>query len=290
MRPLSITDVRIVPGDSGFLLDDGSTAILYDTGFGFTGSRMADRIQELLGTRSLDYIFLTHSHYDHALGSTVITKRYPNAQIVASAYTQSVFQKHSAKETMYEMDRKAARRYHVSECQDLTDYLKVDLVVHNGDHIQCGNMDFTVVDLPGHTKCSIGFFLAENRLLLGTETLGVYVGKEPYLPSYLVGYQLTMESFQKAMSLGADSILIPHYGVVSGQEAQKYLQQSEQAAALTASIIKSALETGQTHEEILQVLTQRFYQSHIEPVYRRDAFELNTTIMIRLIEAELVHK
>lgn len=43
MKHLTITDVRICPGDSGFLIDDGNTAILYDTGFGFTASQMAKR-------------------------------------------------------------------------------------------------------------------------------------------------------------------------------------------------------------------------------------------------------
>ena len=69
MIPLTITDVRAVAGDSAFLIDDGETAVLCDTGFGFTGYSVADNIQRILGDRPLDYILLTHSHYDHALGS-----------------------------------------------------------------------------------------------------------------------------------------------------------------------------------------------------------------------------
>lgn len=289
MRALTISDVRIYPGDSGFLIDDGSTAILYDTGFGFTGAQMANRIQEILGSRPLDYIFLTHSHYDHALGSTWIARHYPNVKTVASAHTQAVFQRHSAKATMWDMDRKAAAKYGSHSCQNLTDELRVDVTVQDGDLLICGDMHFTVIGLPGHTKCSIGFYLKENRLLLGTETLGVYVGKPPYLPSYLVGYQLTMESFRKVKSLEIDSILIPHYGIVSGQEARRYLNRSERAASDTAAMIQQSLEAGQTHPEILQTLTRCLYQSHIAPVYPPDAFELNTGIMIRLIEAELMH-
>lgn len=39
MIPLTITDVRAVPGDSAFLIDDGKTALLYDTGFAFPAIR-----------------------------------------------------------------------------------------------------------------------------------------------------------------------------------------------------------------------------------------------------------
>lgn len=289
MNHLTITDVRICPGDSGFLIDDGNTAILYDTGFGFTASQMAKRIRQILGNRPLNYIFLTHSHYDHALGSAGIGKYFPDVKIVASEYTKTVFQKDSARAIMGQMDRKAAARYGYAEAEDLSDALRVDITVADTEKIKCGDLEFIAVALPGHTKCSIGFYLAENKLLLAAETLGVYVGKEPYLSSYLVGYGLTMDSFQRVKALDVDAILIPHYGIVTDQEARRYLQESERSAVQTAELIKTALEAGQSHEQILRQLTAQLYQQHIVPVYPLDAFQLNTSIMIRLIEAELLN-
>ena len=55
MTPITITDVRVFPGDGAFLLDDGKTAVLYDTGYAFTGSRIAENIRKVLGERQLDY-------------------------------------------------------------------------------------------------------------------------------------------------------------------------------------------------------------------------------------------
>ncbi|MCD8731445.1 MBL fold metallo-hydrolase, partial [Klebsiella pneumoniae] len=78
---IQITDVRAIPGDSAFLLDDGKTAILCDTGFAFTGEEVAKKIKEVLKKRPLDYIFLTHSHYDHALGTPYIVRAYPHVQV-----------------------------------------------------------------------------------------------------------------------------------------------------------------------------------------------------------------
>lgn len=57
MHNINITDVRSIRGDSAFLIDDGKTSILYDTGFAFTGDRVAEKIAEILGDRTLDYIF-----------------------------------------------------------------------------------------------------------------------------------------------------------------------------------------------------------------------------------------
>lgn len=286
MAELKITDVRVVPGDSAFLIDDGTTAVLYDTGFAFTGSALADNIQKVLGQRSLDYILLTHSHYDHALGSAYVTKAYPCAKVVAGAYAGKIFRKPSARAVMRELDRKAAEKYGITDYEDRIDALRVDISVKDGDVLACGDLRFTVIELPGHTRCSIGFYLEEKKLLLGTETLGVYFGENTYLPSYLVGYQMALDSFQKAKRLEIESILLPHYGVVDKEEALVYLDRSEMVAKETAQTIQALFRSGKTQEEIVSYFEQTVYKENVAPTYPIDAFRLNTGIMAGLIRKE----
>ena len=66
---------------------------------------------------------------------------------------------------MRDLDQKFAAKNGVKNYRDLIDNLCVDVEVLDGDKIQCGEMTFTVVELPGHTKCSVGFYLEENELL-----------------------------------------------------------------------------------------------------------------------------
>ena len=288
MIPLTITDVRSVPGDSAFLIDDGTTAVLYDTGFGFTGYAVADNVRKVLGERPLDYILLTHSHYDHALGSVYLRKRYPNVQVVAGAYAQTIFQKPTARKVMRDLDQKAAASCGITEYEDLIDDLRADITVTDGDVIKCGQMRFTAVDLPGHTKCSVGYYLAENRLLLASESLGVYIGHGVYMPSFLVGYQMTLDSIRKAGEMDIDQMLLPHYGVVSGAEARDYLANGQQTARRTAELILEQLAQGKTTEEILEYLTEILYTDRVKPAYPYAAFRMNTEIMINLVRRELL--
>lgn len=287
MLDIKITDVRTLPGDSAFLIDDGKTAILYDTGFGFTGFRVAENIRKVLGDRPLDYIFLTHSHYDHALGAAYVTKCYPEARVVASEYAGIIFSKPSARAHMRELDRKCAAANGVADYEDLADDLRMDIAVNDGDWLACGDLVFQVVALPGHTKCSVGFYLPEKKLLLGSETLGVYFGMGTYLPSCLVGYQLTLESFQKARQLDIEGILLPHYGPVYGEVAVAYLENSQRVTVETARTIMAMLQQGKFREEILEYFTETVYSDNVKPVYPIDAFRLNTGIMIDLIAKEL---
>ena len=288
MIPLTITDVRAVPGDSAFLIDDGTTAVLYDTGFGFTGYAVADNVRKVLGERPLDYILLTHSHYDHALGSVYLRKRYPNVQVVAGAYAQTIFQKPTARKVMGELDRKAAASCGITEYENLIDDLRADITVTDGDVIACGRMRFTAVELPGHTKCSVGYYLAENRLLLASESLGVYIGDGVYMPSFLVGYQMTLDSIRKAGEMDIDQMLLPHYGVVSGEEARNYLANGQKTAQQSADLILEQLAQGKTTEEILEYLTEILYTDRVKPAYPYAAFLMNTEIMINLVRKELL--
>lgn len=288
MIDLKITDVRAVPGDSAFLIDDGKTAILYDSGFGFTGDRIAENIKKQLGDRALDFIFLTHSHYDHALASAYVLDYYPNAKVVAGSYATKIFAKPTARAVMMDLDKKFATKCGVEDYRDLSENLKVDIPVEHNDIITCGDMNFRAIALPGHTRCSIGFYLEENRLLLANETLGVYFGDGQYLSSYLVGYQMTLDSFNEAKKLAIDSVLIAHYGLIENDEAKAFLENSEKNAVETANKVLSMLRSGLSKEEIIEQYTNEVYDEKVSIIYPIDAFRLNTGIMIDLLKREFL--
>lgn len=287
---LQITDVRALPGDSAFLIDDGTTAILYDSGFAFTGYRVADNIKKVLGDRPLNYIFLTHSHYDHALGAAYALKYWPEAKIVAGEYAVKIFQKDSAKRVMRELDQKFAACCGVTEYEDLIDELKVDIPVLDGDKIQAGAMEFTVINLPGHTRCSIGYYLEREKLLLSCETLGVFDGEDTVIPSYLIGYQVALDSIEKATKLEIETLLLPHHGLLTREKTAFYLQNAKKSAVETADAIVAILKDGGNHEDAMAYFKKRFYNERVATIYPIDAMELNTNIMINLLEKELLGK
>ncbi len=286
MKQITITDVRAMPGDSAFLVDDGTTAILYDSGFAFTGFAVADKIRAVLGDRPLDYIFLTHSHYDHALGSAYVAARYPMAKVVAGEYAVKIFAKPTAKQLMRDLDRKFADACGVGEYPDLIDQLHVDIPVSDGDRIGAGTMEFVAVNLPGHTRCSIGYYLPANKLLLGSETLGVFDGASTVCPSYLVGYEMALASIARAKALEIETILVPHYGVLDRAATAHYLAEAEESARTTAEEIAAILRAGQGSAAAEQFFLDKFYRGYLREIYPPDAIALNTSIMVKLIARE----
>lgn len=288
MKKLTVTDVRGHLGDSAFLLDDGKTAILCDAGFGFTGYTIAENVKRVLGDRPLDYIFLTHSHYDHALGSPYVRARYPMARVVAGEYATRIFAKDSAKAVMRDLDRKFAASCGVTEYDDLADRLCVDIPVADGDEIRAGDMTFTALSLPGHTKCSIGFYLAEQKLLIAPESIGIYDGDKTIMPSYLVGYQMTLDSIDRVKALEIDNILFPHFGLADTEKTAYFLSVARESAVASANKIVEILQSGGKKEDAVAWFKDTYYHGKIKASYPIDAMKLNTGITVALIERELL--
>ncbi len=285
---LRVVDVRALLGDAAFLIDDGETAILYDTGFAFTGSRVAENVKRVLGSRSLDFIFLTHSHYDHAAGTPYIKRAYPNATVVAGAYAARIFAKPTARALMRELDAKAARAAGVDEYEDLFDLLSVDRTVADGDVIDAGKHAISVISLPGHTKCSVGYFCAAEGLLLSTETIGVFNGADDVVPSYLVGVQMTLDAISRVEALGVRKMVLPHFGLIEGETVALYLKRAGERARETARTVSEMLRSGKEKDEIRVWFEKTFYHGYIREIYPIDAMRLNTGIMVDLIERELL--
>lgn len=288
MSELKIYDVRHLKGDSAFLLDDGKIAILYDSGFGFTGFKVADNIKAILGDRELNYIFLTHSHYDHALGSAYILQYYPKAKVAAGKYAANIFKRDGAKKVMKELDSKFAHTCGIDDYEFLGDNLRVDIPCEDGDIIKAGDMHFEVINLPGHTKCSVGYYCKDKQLLLSTETLGVYDGEKTIVPSYLVGYELTMQSIERVLNLGIKKLLAPHYGILNEEQKEFFLKNMKVANESAARDIIEGKKAGKTNDEIIQSFKDKYWHGHIKEIYPIDAMELNTAITIDLICKELI--
>jgi len=279
----TIIPVGPVPGSDAFLLTTPTHAALLDTGFAFTAKAMLSSVASHLGDQSLQYILLTHSHYDHASGSVAAKKRWPEAQVVASAYAAKILAKESARDVIRTMNEHAAREHGVDDYEDLLAELTVDRTVVEGDVIDMGDLQLRVLELPGHTRCSIGFYDEQAKLLLGCETLGVISGPELVMPCCLVDYDSSRQAIAKVRELAVDSLLVPHHGLLEGEECQRFLAAADFWLVETRRRLQAAHNQGKSEEEMLQLLKQQFYTDQAQRCQPEQAFDLNAHYTIALM-------
>lgn len=279
----SLSNVGALPGSDAFLLvTEGKTALL-DSGFSFCAEQMLDNIARVLGDRKLDYVLLTHSHYDHASGSVYCRKRWPEVLIAGSAHTARVLAKDSARSLMRQLNASAASEQGVTNYEDLLSELKVDLVLAEGDEIDLGTIRLKVLELPGHTRCSIGFYSEKARLLLGCETLGVLSAPRLVMPCCLVSVQDSLQAIERVAKLDIESLLLPHSGLLQGKACQQFLKDSSGWLAETGKRLREAHAAGRSEADLRQMFKDLFYTDLARQNQPEKAFDLNASYIIPLL-------
>lgn len=287
---VEIINVGAFMGSDAFLLMTKEKTALIDAGFSFCAAEMIENIKKTLQGRSLDYILLTHSHYDHASGSVYCKPLFPGVQTVASAYTAKIFKKPSAISVMREMNDSVAKDYGMTSYEDRLDELNVDIVVGEGDIIDLGSVTLKVIEAPGHTKCSIAFYAAEEKMLISSETMGVYAGEDLVAPCFLVGCEMSINFVKRMLALDIEKILVPHYGVMTGKQCGAFLKNALISNEALRDLIVEDHRKGKTVEEIIEHYKSVFYNDEAKKIQPVQAFELNASYLVPMVIKESEEK
>ncbi len=151
--------------DNCYIVSDGKNAILFDTS---SGDCQAD-VLEALSKYDLKLVVLSHPHFDHAENAALISECF-NVPVAYHKADDEIFDGYDAQPlksyglvgfVVLKMSLKVLREtkinrpsnhFYIKEDDTLADY---------------GFPDIRVVELPGHTKGSIGLLVGDSAILVG---------------------------------------------------------------------------------------------------------------------------
>lgn len=282
---LTVNCRGIIGGDC-FLIKGNGVNILVDTGFAFCAEAAIKKIRAELKAEKLDYILLTHSHYDHAMGIPSIRRAFPEVKVIGSEYCDYILRKPTARQKMQGMDDTAARAYGCEKAENGTELLYCDITLKDGEEITLGKEKIRAVALPGHTKCCMGYFFEKEKMLVSCETLGILADGSTVFPGCLIGYAMTIDSIEKALTLEANELLVPHSGYLYGEAITDYLRASQKSTDECRALILNAHKSGKDFDGIVEEYRNRYYSEKIAKSYPEHALMANLTAQIPMFIKE----
>ncbi len=192
------------PSDAAvYLVKTGSGGVLIDSGTGRGTRSILSRIQSAgVDPAAIEYLFLTHCHYDHTGGAAAV-KAATGAKIIAHELDAVYIEAGDPVVT--------AASWYNATMEPVAVEIKISGSTY---HFTSGGTDFTVYHTPGHTpgSCVATIRSKEMLVLFGQDIHG------PLHPDLKSNREDYIKSLEFIASLDADILCEGHYGVITGRK------------------------------------------------------------------------
>ena len=249
-------------GEALLFFTEEKTA-LYDCGMAYCHDGLVKNIEEALkrrGRKEIDYILISHSHYDHIGALPYILKRWPDTIVCGAEKVKSVFKSEGARKTMKRLGEEARDNFHGINEPIVVDGFRIDRIVKDGDKIDMGdNHYFYVLETRGHTDCSLTYVFEPEKLMLASESTGVLRNPQLMHTAILKSYSDTIRSAEKCRAYKPELIIGPHYGLIPHEYCDRYFDLYIQAAEEEKEYILFWARQGLDHEAVLKKFEEKYW-------------------------------
>jgi len=276
-------------GEATLLIGSEKTALL-DCGMAYCGEATANNIKRALDgkmdwngkPRTLDYILLSHTHYDHLGGAPYIKKVWPNAVICGSSYAAYVLKRPSALKVIKRLGEQAEKDYGTGDLSKITvEGLTVEKVLEDGTSLSLGKETIRVLETPGHTNCSITFVLDPAGIMFASESTGVLEGEGSIHSAVLKSYKDARYSLEKCRTAGAAHLISPHFGMVPDYYIEAYWRLYEEQLEEEEAFLDNLYDDKLTEKEMLQKFVEKYWSHERSQEQPYEAFLLNAKNTIK---------
>jgi glyoxylase-like metal-dependent hydrolase (beta-lactamase superfamily II) len=231
-------------------------------------------------------IIIFHSHFDHCGIVPFFKKRWPNVKVTASARAKDLLATKKVIDNIEFLNQVLLMKHGIEDKAKDLDLsftgVDVDEVVKDGDILPCDNLSMEIIEVPGHSSCSIAVYVREEKALFASDAGGVPFGDQVFTAANS-NFDKYVESLNKMARFETEIHLSEHYGARTGEDGRAYMQKSKVSAKETRLILEESIaRTGDVKtstKEITDMLTKNAPTGFIP----KEVIALVTEQMLRYI-------
>ncbi|MGB5217945.1 MAG: MBL fold metallo-hydrolase [Smithella sp.] len=280
----------------GYIIKGREKSLMIDAGINMMGPAYIASLEKVFGDKNaLDYVFATHSHFDHLGAIPYLKRKLPRLQAGAFERVGELMKKKSVLDLMTFLSE-IQRGFFQDVVGDEDVHIEpvnFEINLKEGDRFDLGGVTCEVYEVPGHTGDSLAFFIPEIRALFAGEACGIPEGDKDgdIQVEFLSSYDDYVASLEKLIGLRPRLLGMAHIWVFTDQDATEFLQQSLKATPLYRKLIETYLDAANGDiDETVQLMAKKEYDERGTILQPRESYVQNLKAQVRRVASMTVRQ
>ncbi len=274
-----------------YLLEGDEESMIVSGGMSYLVPTLLEQFQVFgIDETRITKLLILHAHFDHIGTIPFFKRRNLSLEVYASARGWEILGMPKAITTINNFGRNVAvhmgfegvySQYDIEWRDDISGKTVVE-----GEHLGVKPLEGIVYETPGHSSCSVSFYVPSIKALFPSDGGGIPY-KEMIIASGNSNFTKYQESLEKLKDLDVEFLCADHYGYIIGEEAGNYIRESIQTARARRSEMEEVYLQSRDMEVATRELVEGFYRDNPDYLLTPEIFAGVFRQMLRHIVKEL---
>ncbi len=274
-----------------YLIDGGDECAIIGGGIIYIAPEVVSQIEEFgISPQRISKVIILHSHFDHCGCVPYFKRQWEWLEVMASERAKDLLSNPKVVESIRFMNALVLEKEGLKEkAREMgLDFpgIEVDRVLKEGDRVQVGSFSLDVMEVPGHSSCSIALFEPRQRALFASDAGGIPMGDDVFTAANS-NFDRYMESLQRMADLNANIHLAEHFGALTEEDAHQFMKRSLESARRTRELLeKTYLEVRDVNaatERVVNMLMPQMDRDFLP----REVIEIVVGQMLKYLSKQL---